>query len=127
MTKKTESVLRQIRRFQKSTNLLILKISFDRVIKEIFQKMRKSFRIQSIALLILQEATKTMIVKEFEDNICQYYFKTFLTISINSDKLVCDTLQKNYVDSEEHEFIQEVEKSARTLNRHCSIDLFTSK
>jgi hypothetical protein len=89
--------------------------------------MRKSFRIQSIALLILQEATKTMIVKEFEDNICQYYFKTFLTISINSDKLVCDTLQKNYVDSEEHEFIQEVEKSARTLNRHCSIDLFTSK
>jgi hypothetical protein len=78
--------------------------------------MKKIFRIQSIALLILQEATKTMIVKKFEDNIRQYFFKTYLTISINSDKLVCDTLQKNYVDSEKHEFFQEVEKSARILN-----------
>jgi hypothetical protein len=40
---------------------------------------------------------------------------------------VCDTLQKNYVDSEKHEFFQEVEKSARILNWHCSIDLFTNK
>ncbi len=127
MTKTTKSVLRQIRRFQKSTNLLISKINFDRMIKKIFQKMKKIFRIQSIALLILQEATKTMIVKKFEDNIRQYFFKTYLTISINSDKLVCDTLQKNYVDSEKHEFFQEVEKSARILNWHCSIDLFTNK
>ncbi len=86
------------------------------MIKEIFQKMKKSFRIQSIALLILQEATKTMIIKKFEDNIHQYFFKTYLTISINSDKLVRDTLQKNYVDNEEHESSQEVEKSAKILN-----------
>jgi hypothetical protein len=36
-------------------------------------------------------------------------------------------LQKNYVDSEEHESFQEVEKNAKTLNWHCSIDLFTNK
>jgi hypothetical protein len=40
---------------------------------------------------------------------------------------VCDTLQKNYVDSEEHESTQEVEKNARTLDWHYSLDLFTSK
>jgi histone H3/H4 len=58
-------------------NLLILKINFDKMIKKIFQKMKKSFRIQSIALLILQKAMKIIIVKKFEDNICQYYFRTF--------------------------------------------------
>ncbi len=89
--------------------------------------MRKSFRIQSNALLTLQEATKAMLVKKFEDNIRQYYFRTYLIISINNDKLVCDTLQKNYVDSEEHESTQEVEKNARTLDWHYSLDLFTSK
>jgi hypothetical protein len=78
--------------------------------------MKKSFRIQLIALLILQETTKTMIIKKFEDNIHQYFFKIYLTISINSDKFVRDTLQKNYVDSEEHESFQEVEKNAKTLN-----------
>jgi hypothetical protein len=78
--------------------------------------MKKKFRIQSNALLILQETTKVIFVKKFEDNIRQYYFKTYLIISINNDKLVCNTLQKNYVDSEEHEFIQKVEKNARTLN-----------
>ncbi len=116
MTKTTKSTLRQIRRFQKFTNLLIFKIIFDKVIKEIFQNMKKKFRIQSNALLILQETTKVIFVKKFEDNIRQYYFKTYLIISINNDKLVCNTLQKNYVDSEEHEFIQKVEKNARTLN-----------
>jgi hypothetical protein len=40
---------------------------------------------------------------------------------------VRDTLQKSYVDSEEQESFQEVEKNARILNWHCSIDLFTSK
>jgi hypothetical protein len=78
--------------------------------------MRKSFRIQSIVFMILQEATKTMIIKKFENNIRQYFFITFLTISINSDKLVRDTLQKNYVDNEKHEFFQKVEKSAKNLN-----------
>jgi hypothetical protein len=78
--------------------------------------MKKSFRIQSIALLILQKATKTMIIKKFEDNIHQYFFRTYLTISINNDKLVRDTLQKSYVDSEEQESFQEVEKNARILN-----------
>jgi hypothetical protein len=86
------------------------------MIKKIFQKMKKSFRIQSNALLILQKTTKAMLVKKFENNIRQYYFKIYLIISINSDKLVCDTLQKIYVDSEEHESTQEVEKNARILN-----------
>jgi hypothetical protein len=73
------------------------------MIKEIFQKMKKSFRIQSIALLTLQEVTKTIIVKKFEDNIRQYYFKTYLTLSTKSDKLMYDTSQKNYVDNKKHE------------------------
>jgi hypothetical protein len=57
-----------------------------------------------------------MIIKKFENNTRQYFVKTYLTISIKNDKLVCDILQKNYIDNEEHEFSQKVEKNTKILN-----------
>jgi histone H3 len=52
--------LREIRRFQKTTELLIRKAPFQRVVREIEQKMfpNKDLRFQSLAVLTLHEASE---------------------------------------------------------------------
>ena len=49
--------LREIRRYQKSTELLIRKLPFQRLVREIAQDMNTDFRFQSTALLALQEVS----------------------------------------------------------------------
>ena len=58
--------LREIRRYQKSTDLLIRKLPFQRLVKEIAQKMNLDLRFQSTALLALQEASEAFLVDMFE-------------------------------------------------------------
>ncbi len=58
--------LRQIRKYQKSTDLLIRKISFQRLVREIVQNMHKELRFQSTALLALQEGAEAFLVEMFE-------------------------------------------------------------
>ena len=67
--------LREIRKYQKSTDLLIRKLPFQRLVKEIAQDLAKagdpSFRFQSSAILALQEAAEAYLVGLFEDtNLC---------------------------------------------------------
>lgn len=59
--------LRQIRRYQKSTELLIQKIPFQRLVREIVCSMYRTttFRFQSTALLALQEASEDFLVNMF--------------------------------------------------------------
>ncbi|ELU45387.1 Histone domain-containing protein [Rhizoctonia solani AG-1 IA] len=67
--------LREIRRYQKSTDLLIAKLPFSRVVREVAQDMTTQagggypagLRWQSSALLALQEATEAYLVHLFED------------------------------------------------------------
>jgi histone H3 len=59
--------LTEIRRYQKSTNLLIRKGPFQRLVRGIFLEMRVGFRCQSGAVLALQEATEAYMVGLFED------------------------------------------------------------
>lgn len=61
--------LREIRRYQKSTDLIIPKAAFQRLVREITQKNKatKNFRWQSLALLALQEAAENYIVRLLED------------------------------------------------------------
>ena len=48
--------LREIRKYQKTTDLLIRKLPFQRLVREILQEMlQKDYRIQSTALMALQE------------------------------------------------------------------------
>src|SRR5210317_1984579 len=49
--------LREIRRYQKSTELLIRKAPFQRLVREILQDMKSDLRCQSTAILALQEAS----------------------------------------------------------------------
>ncbi|KAF8898119.1 histone 3, partial [Gymnopilus junonius] len=59
--------LREIRRFQKSTELLIRKLPFQRLVREIAQDYKTDIRFQSAALLALQEASEAYLVSLFED------------------------------------------------------------
>jgi histone H3 len=63
--------LREIRRYQKSTDLLIRKLPFQRLVREIAQEFNKDLRFQSTAVLALQEAAEAYLVGLFEDtNLC---------------------------------------------------------
>ena len=63
----TNKILREIRKFQKSTELLIRKLPFQRVVKEIPSKEKSEIRFQSQAVLALQEASEAYLVGLFED------------------------------------------------------------
>lgn len=68
--------LREIRRYQKSTDLLIRKAPFQRLVKEIAQGIKENARFQSTAVLALQEASEYYLVGLFEDtNACAIHGK----------------------------------------------------
>ena len=50
--------LREIRKYQKSTELLIRKLPFQRLVREIAQSFMSNLRFQSMAILALQEAAE---------------------------------------------------------------------
>ena len=63
--------IREIRRYQKSTELLIKKLPFQRLVKEIAQNFKSDLRFQASAVIALQEATESYIVNLFQDtNLC---------------------------------------------------------
>ena len=59
--------LREIRRFQKSTELLIHKLPFQRLVREVAEKHHPGLKFRSAALGALQEATEAYLVALFED------------------------------------------------------------
>ncbi|KAG0300098.1 centromeric DNA-binding histone H3-like protein cse4 [Dissophora globulifera] len=79
--------LREIRQYQKSTDLLIRKLPFSRVVREIADEQISAMsytgpnqpvglRWQGAALLALQEATEAYLVHLFEDaNLCAIHAK----------------------------------------------------
>ena len=69
--------LREIRRFQKSTSLLIKKLPFQRLVHQIARTIcDKDFRFQSAALGAIQEAAEYYLVGLFEDtNLCAIHAK----------------------------------------------------
>jgi histone H3 len=68
--------LREIRRYQKSTDLLIRKLPFQRLVREIAQDFKTDLRFQGSAVLALQEAAEAYLVGLFEDtNLCAIHAK----------------------------------------------------
>jgi histone H3/H4 len=65
------TMLREIRKYQKSTELLIRKLPFQRLVREIAQDFKTDLRFQSSAVAALQEAAEAYLVGLFEDtNLC---------------------------------------------------------
>ena len=69
--------LREIRRYQKSMELLIRKLPFQRLVREITQNLGKmSIHFQSGAIIALQEALEAYLVGLLEDsNLCAIHAK----------------------------------------------------
>ena len=68
--------LREIRKYQKTTALLIHKHPFQRIVREIAQVLRPDLRFQSAAVMALQEASEAYLVQLFEDaNLCAIHAK----------------------------------------------------
>ena len=69
--------LREIRRYQKSASLLIRKLPFQRLVREVTQDIgQANLRFQASAVLALQEACEAYLVGLFEDaNCCAIHAK----------------------------------------------------
>eukprot|EP00427_Karlodinium_veneficum_P022487 CAMPEP_0169109528 /NCGR_PEP_ID=MMETSP1015-20121227/26013_1 /TAXON_ID=342587 /ORGANISM="Karlodinium micrum, Strain CCMP2283" /LENGTH=153 /DNA_ID=CAMNT_0009171231 /DNA_START=43 /DNA_END=504 /DNA_ORIENTATION=- len=70
--------LREIRKYQKSTELLLRKLPFQRVVREIARNLLddQDMKFQSQAILALQEAAEAFLVGLFEDtNLCAIHAK----------------------------------------------------
>ena len=68
--------LREIRKYQKSTELLLRKLPFQRLVREIALEYKTDLRFQASAVLALQEATEAYLVGLFEDtNLCAIHAK----------------------------------------------------
>ncbi|KAI0515938.1 hypothetical protein KFK09_008609 [Dendrobium nobile] len=73
--------LREIRKYQKSTKLLILKLLFQHFLQEISQDFKTNLRFQSSAVAALQEAVEFYLVCLFEDtNLCSIHAKRVTTM-----------------------------------------------
>ena len=68
--------LREIRKYQKSTELFIRKLPFQRLVRQICHDMNKFHSWQSTAMLALQEATEAYLVTLLkESNLCAEHAK----------------------------------------------------
>ena len=73
-------------RYQKSTELLIRKLPFQRLVREIAQDFKTDLRFQSSAVMALQEASEAYLVGLFEDtNLCAIHAKR---VTIQLDRMV---------------------------------------
>ena len=68
--------LQEIRQYQRSTELLIKKVPFQRLVRDLALKQKESVRFESQAILALQEASEAYLVGLFEDtNLCAIHGK----------------------------------------------------
>jgi len=73
--------LREIRRYQKSTDLLIRRLPFQRLVRQVHQDLfnhttARNYRYQALAVEALQVASEEHLVKLFEDtNLCAIHGK----------------------------------------------------
>ena len=75
-TQRGIQALKEIQKYQKGSNLLIQRVPFQRLVKEIVQKQWESLKLQSSAVLALQEAGEAFLVGLMEQaNLCAIHAK----------------------------------------------------
>ena len=68
--------IREIKRYQKSTELLIKRLPFQRLVRDIATLFKSDLRFQSSAVLALQEAAESYMIGLFQDtNLCAIHAK----------------------------------------------------
>ena len=84
--------LHEIRRYQKSTEMLIRKLPFQRLVREIAQDFKTDLRFQSAAIMAMQEASEAYLVGIFKDsNLCAIHAKqvTIMPKDIQLARHIC--------------------------------------
>ena len=88
-TQRGMRALKEIQKYQKGADLLIRRVPFQRLVKEIVQKRRKGSKLQSSAVLALQEAGEAFLVGLLEQaNMCAIHAK-LVTIMPKDIQLAC--------------------------------------
>ena len=68
--------LKEIQKYQKGADLLIRRVHFQRLVRDIVQKRREGLKLHSSAVLALQEAGEAFLVGLLEQaNICAIHVK----------------------------------------------------
>ena len=81
--------LKEIQKYQKGADLLIRRVPFQRLVREIVQKRGEGLKLQSSAVLALQEAGEAFIVGLMEQgNLCTIHAKQ-VTIMPRDIQLAC--------------------------------------
>ena len=82
-------ILKEIQKYQKGADLLIRGVPFQRLVREIVQKRGEGLKLQSSAVLALQEAGEAFIVELMEQaNLCAIHAK-WVTIMPREIQLAC--------------------------------------
>ncbi|XP_050089940.1 uncharacterized protein LOC126574050 [Anopheles aquasalis] len=109
--------LREIRRYQKSTELLIRKLPFQRLVREIAQDFKTDLRFQSAAVAALQEASEAYLVGLFEDtNLCAIHAKR-VTIMPKDIQLARRIRGERSTASESTDFSAEMARTKQTARK----------
>ena len=78
--------LREIKKYQKSVEMLLPKAPFQRLIRECFGDIDPDLKISAQALLALQEASEAYLVGVFEDaNLCSIHAKRVTVTKADMD------------------------------------------
>ena len=68
--------LKEIQKYQKSTELLIQKLPFMHLVQELGQQFMVRIRFQGTTIMALQEASEAYLISLFEDsNLCAIHAK----------------------------------------------------
>ena len=96
--------LREIRKFQKSTELLIRKLPFQRLVREIATEYKSDLRFQSQAVFAIQEACEAYMVGLFEVSSISNYglqFHNFDFLNVGH-KFMRNSRQESHHYAERH-------------------------
>ena len=75
-SRKQTNWMKEVLRYQKSIELLIRKLPFQHVVREIAAEFSVNLRFQGAALMALQEAAEKFLVRHFMDsNLCAIHAK----------------------------------------------------
>ncbi len=84
LIEKTIKALREIRQMQKSTNLIISRLSFDRVARNILYDIDATYRIKRSVMQTLQKTAKAMFTTELKSKFNQSRLILKLTNKISN-------------------------------------------
>ena len=108
--------MREIRRYQKSTDLLLKKLPFQRLVREIAQDFKQDLRFQGSAILALQEASESYLVSLFEDtNLCAIHAKRITIMPKVKSRFVICLLNHSFIDL----YIQDISLARRIRGEHA--------